>query len=144
MNLSVGKITDKEGLEEAFRIRTKVFVEEQGVSSEDEKDQFDATASHFLAKKDGRPVGTARWRFTDKGIKLERFAVLSEARGNGIGKVLVRAVLDDIGSHPEAHAKIKYLHAQLDAVSLYAHFGFEKVGEMFEECDILHFKMELA
>ena len=29
---------------------------------------------------DGKPVATARWRKTDKGIKLERFAMLKEFR----------------------------------------------------------------
>jgi predicted GNAT family N-acyltransferase len=35
------------------------------------------------------------------------------------------------------------LHAQLDAMSLYSKFGFEKAGEQFEEAGIQHFKMIL-
>jgi len=37
-----------------------------------------------------------------------------------------------------------YLHAQLQAISLYERTGFEKVGEMFEECDIQHYRMVLG
>ncbi|MFC3417186.1 GNAT family N-acetyltransferase [Algoriphagus hitonicola] len=144
MSLLVEKVTGNKGFELAFKIRREVFVDEQGVNPEDEYDEFEEESVHFLASKDGIPVGTARWRFTEYGIKLERFAVLKEARGKGVGEALVSAVLRDIMVHPEAQGKKRYLHAQLQAVPLYAKFGFQKVGDMFEECAILHYKMELA
>jgi len=87
----------------------------------------------------GVPAGAARWRKTDKGYKLERFAVLKEFRGMGVGKELVRAVLADLPKD----APYIYLNAQITAISLYARFGFIKVGEQFEEAGIQHFKMEL-
>lgn len=143
MKPTVEKITDKKALDEAFKIRELVFVIEQNVDSEEEYDEFEPISSHFLAKIEDIPVGTARWRFTENGVKLERFAVLKEARGQGVGKALVSAVLQDVNSNPEAKGKKKYLHSQLSAMPLYSTFGFEKVGEMFKECDIQHFKMEL-
>lgn len=144
MKPTAEKITDKQSLEEAFRIRELVFVIEQQVDPAEEYDEFEETSTHFLAKLEGKPVGTARWRFTKNGVKLERFAVLEEARGKGVGQSLVAAVLQDITASPNSEGKTKYLHAQLTAMPLYAKFGFEKVGEMFEECNIKHFKMELA
>ncbi|WP_111671440.1 GNAT family N-acetyltransferase [Algoriphagus litoralis] len=142
--LTVEKITDKKALDEAFKIRELVFVIEQEVDASKEYDEFESSSTHFLAKLNEMPVGTARWRFTDKGVKMERFAVLSEARGKGVGQALVAAVLSDINGNPMAEGRTKYLHAQLTAMPLYAKFGFEKVGEMFEECNIQHFKMQLA
>lgn len=144
MKPTVEKITDKKAQDEAFKIRELVFVVEQGVNAAMEYDEFEPTSTHFLAKINDKPVGTARWRFTEKGVKMERFAVLAEARGKGVGKALVAAVLEDVNSNPEAIGKIKYLHSQLSAMPLYYKFGFEKVGKMFEECDIQHYKMELA
>jgi predicted GNAT family N-acyltransferase len=144
MSLRVEKITDENSLKKAFQIRETVFVIEQKVDPNDEYDEFENSSSHFLALLDGKPVGAARWRFTKNGIKLERFAVLQEARGKGVGQALVGATLEDISSHPESKGKTKYLHAQLNAIPLYSKFGFQKVGEMFEECNIKHFKMELA
>jgi predicted GNAT family N-acyltransferase len=144
MKPTAEKITDKNSLEQVFKIREKVFVIEQGVNSSDEYDEFEEIATHFLAKLDGKPVGAARWRFTPKGVKLERFAVLAEARGKGVGQALVVAVLKDVNSNPETKGKTKYLHAQLAAMSLYSKFGFQAVGQMFEECTIQHYKMELA
>ncbi|MFN3996894.1 GNAT family N-acetyltransferase [Algoriphagus sp.] len=138
------KITDESSLRQAFQIRRQVFVIEQKVPASEEYDEFEESATHFLAKLDGIPVGTARWRFTKNGVKLERFAVLAEARGKGVGQALVAAVLEDLNSSPETKDKTRYLHSQLTAVPLYSKFGFEKVGDMFEECNIQHYKMELA
>ena len=56
---------------------------------------------------------------------------------------LLNAVVEDIKLNPDAKGKKLYLHAQLDAMPLYAKFGFRQVGDMFEECKIKHFKMEL-
>jgi predicted GNAT family N-acyltransferase len=144
MKPTVEKVTDKLALELVFKIREQVFVKEQQVNADDEYDEFEPNSNHFLAKIDDIPVGTARWRLTDKGVKLERFAVLEEARGNGVGQALVASVLADIDADPMTKGKTKYLHAQLPAVSLYEKFGFQRVGEMFEECNIQHYKMELA
>jgi predicted GNAT family N-acyltransferase len=144
MKPTVEKVTDKLALELVFKIREQVFVKEQQVNADDEYDEFEPNSNHFLAKIDDIPVGTARWRLTDKGVKLERFAVLEEARGNGVGQALVAAVLADIDADPMTKGKTKYLHAQLPAISLYEKFGFQRVGEMFEECNIQHYKMELA
>lgn len=141
--LTVEKITTKEGLQKAFDIRELVFVVEQEVDAAEEYDEFEESSVHFLAVVGGTPVGTARWRFTSNGVKMERFAVLKEARSQGVGQALVAAVLEDIKQHPDAVGKKKYLHAQLHAMPLYAKFGFIAVGDQFEECAILHYKMEL-
>lgn len=144
MSIKVEKITRDDQLKTAFSIREKVFVIEQEVDPAEEYDEFENVSKHFLASLDGKPAGTARWRVTPNGVKLERFAVLGDARGKGVGQALVAGVLKDISENPEAAGKKKYLHAQLAAVPLYSKFGFEKVGDIFEECNILHYKMQLA
>ena len=140
--IEVKKINSSSDMDRAYSIREKVFVEEQQVSKEEEYDEFEDIATHFLATdEDGNACGTARWRFTDKGIKLERFAVLKECRGRGVGSGLVKKVLDDVLQHPDTNNKLIYLHAQLTAVPLYEKFGFRKEGEQFDECGIQHYKM---
>jgi predicted GNAT family N-acyltransferase len=139
------KITDLRDLDAAFNIREKVFVEEQGVPADAEYDEHDRAGStrHYLARYQGQPAGAARWRPTANGVKLERFAVLPEFRNLGVGDALVRQVLADVAAEAPEAAQV-YLHAQLRAVPLYERTGFGKVGELFEECDIQHYKMVLG
>lgn len=141
-------ITSPADLDTAFAIRRRVFVEEQLVDAREEYDEFEVTSTHFLARVDGTPSGTARWRRTANGIKLERFAVLPEHRGQGVGKALVRTVLNDVFNQQPHQPTINpaeqiYLHAQVSAMPLYAGFGFEAVGPMFAEAGIQHYKMVL-
>lgn len=136
-NISVIKISYGDpALEDAFVIRRKVFVEEQKCPAELEY-QNDDVSTHFLATCNGQPCGAARWRKTENGIKLERFAVLPEFRGRGVGAHLVEAVLEDM---PAGSKKI-YLNAQLSAIDFYTQFGFIPVGEEFAEAGIMHRQM---
>jgi predicted GNAT family N-acyltransferase len=134
-NIQVRKVSDPADLEKVFAIRRQVFVVEQNCPPELEW-EFEDESTHFLATVDGIPAGASRWRKTDKGYKLERFAVLEEFRG-GVGKELVQAVLNDLPTD----ATYVYMHAQLPAVTLYEKFGFEKTGPEFEEAGIRHYKM---
>lgn len=134
--LQIIKISNQEELEDAFAIRKTVFVEEQGCPPELEWENEDVS-THFLALMDNQPCGACRWRKTDHGYKLERFAVLKEFRGKRIGQALVAAALDDL----PADAGYIYLNAQLDAVALYSRFGFVVEGPQFEEAGIRHVKM---
>lgn len=136
-------ISSPDDLDAAFAIRRAVFVEEQQVSAREEYDEHEPSSRHFLARADGVPCGTARWRQTSNGIKMERFAVLKEYRGQGVGKALVRAVLNDVFSQQPQPIERIYLHAQVSAMPLYAGFGFVPVGPMFEEAGIQHYKMVL-
>lgn len=139
--ITVHQIDTPDELKAAFAIREKVFVEEQNVPREAEYDQYEDSARHFLALADGTPCGAARWRKTDKGVKLERFAVLAPFRNQAVGSHLLKAVIADARAvYPNEPL---YLHAQVPAMSLYSRQGFEKVGDMFTECDIEHYKMEL-
>ncbi len=141
MKIEVQKVAPDQPLFETVRqIRNTVFVIEQQVPEEEEFDEFEASSAHFLALVDDHPVGASRWRETSEGFKLQRFAVLKEQRKKGVGSALVRAVLEDL---PNPTVKPVYLHAQVEAMPLYLKFGFQKVGEPFQECDIWHYKMVL-
>src|SRR5947209_5953655 len=107
LNVISFSFLDKHYCDLAFEIRRKVFEEEQKVSREEEFDGYDELSRHYLVFQDKIPVGTARWRKTDKGIKLERFAVLKEHRNSGTGGAVLQAVLNDVTPLME---KI-YLHA---------------------------------
>jgi predicted GNAT family N-acyltransferase len=135
-DIQVKKISNEQDLQKAFAIRRIVFVGEQNCPPELEYEN-EHVSTHFLATINNAPVAACRWRKTDAGYKLERFAVLKEFRGKGVGQALVAAVLADL---PQDATYI-YLNAQLDARALYSKFGFVAEGSQFEEAGIQHFKM---
>lgn len=129
---------DKAAREKAFAIRTRVFVEEQHVDPDLEYDMYEIVSQHYLVHiPGGEAIGTARWRETEKGIKLERFAILPEYRNRKIGSQLLKKILQDT---VPLKKKI-YLYAQLHAVPFYERHGFEASGKPFVEAGIQHYYM---
>lgn len=120
----------------ARAIRHEVFVDEQNVPEELEYEN-DEEAVNYLLYDAGLPKGTARWRETTDGIKLERFAVFASQRGKGYGTLLLEKILQDV----LPLGKRIYLHAQISALSYYLKAGFETEGHSFNEAGIEHYRM---
>ncbi|MEA2042333.1 MAG: GNAT family N-acetyltransferase [Bacteroidota bacterium] len=129
---------EKELINKAYKIRQTVFVKEQNVDKRIEYDGLDEKATHYLVTVDNIPVATARWRETQKGIKLERFAVLKSYRKKSLAGLLLNFILDEL----KPSGKNIYLHAQAQVERFYAGHGFKKSGEPFYEADIKHYFME--
>lgn len=138
MSLIINKITSETDLQDAFAVRYEVFVQEQGVPEDLELDEFEHSSIHYLARWQGDAAGTCRWRYTEKGIKLERFAVRQPLRGRGVAAALLQQALADVET-----PSVIYLHAQITAVGFYEKYGFVKKGEPFDEAGILHYVMHL-
>lgn len=118
-----------------MEIRRKVFIEEQGVPEAEELDDLDAHCLLWIARISGRPVGTARVRTLAGDAKVERVAVLSEARRCGVGRALMAAVEDwALSRGLDAVA----LNAQESAIPFYRSLGYAISGEPFEEAGIPH------
>ena len=131
------RFKDENLMKEAHRIRYEVFVIGQNCPEELEW-EFEEESTHFLLIENDIPLASARHRKTEKGYKLERFAVLSQARGKGYGMLILKAILEDIKESNE----LKYMHAQEQVITFYEKVGFEKSGNIFEEAGIMHYKME--
>ena len=138
MSLEIIRFTFNETsfISKAFEIRRVVFVIEQECPPELEYEN-EEICQHYLAYNKHQPIATARWRETEHGIKLERFAVLKEYRNQGIGLTMVNRLLDDV----KPLNKTIYLHAQVAAMPLYVKAGFISTGPQFEEAGIQHYKM---
>ncbi len=120
-------------------IRQQVFEVEQGVDSALEFDGLDHTAQHLVAYLDNQPVGTARMRELSKHIaKVERLAVLSCSRRQGIGIKLMKKALEVL---VQSNKQAVIVHAQEYVKRLYLKLGFEPVGDPFQEAGIAHVKM---
>jgi predicted GNAT family N-acyltransferase len=120
-------------------LRTRVFVEEQGVPAEIEQDAHDATAVHALAEDDdGRVVATGRLLVRDGRAVIGRMAVDAAARGCGYGA----AVLAELHRQAVALGLTEVeLHAQLSARRFYERAGYTAVGGVYEEAGIAHVTM---
>jgi predicted GNAT family N-acyltransferase len=126
----------------AQAVRTAVFVQEQGIAPEDEWDADDATALHaVLFGINGQPLGNARLLQPCTNIaKVGRMAVLPHVRGQGYGGRLLHVLVREARRRGN---KEVHLNAQLSAEKFYAAFGFQAVGEPFDEVNIAHVKMHL-
>jgi|TARA_B110000259_G_scaffold77800_1_gene91205 predicted GNAT family N-acyltransferase len=128
-------------LYKSYEIRQRVFVNEQGVPEAIVHEDAERSAHYFVAiDEEGNALGTARWRKTAQGVKLERFAVLPAHRNKGLGADLLRSILVDIKSKFGSGVLV-YLNAQLEAITLYTDQGFLPVGQTFIEADITHQRM---
>lgn len=120
-------------------IRRLVFQIEQEVASELDFDGQDEISEQIIAYLDNQPVGTARIRYLDnRTAKIERLAVLSIARGQGIGKRVMETALEVVA---KKDIKEVLIHAQEYIKGLHQQLGFEQEGERFEEAGISHVKM---
>ena len=136
MGINIKFVDNEEELGICLSIRKRVFIEEQKIPEDIEMDDASVNAVSIYATMNKEYVGTARYRETESGIKLERFAVLSEYRNLGIGRNLVQFMIDSLGKNNNI-----YLHAQEAVVDFYLLLGFEKVEDIFYEAGIPHWKM---
>ncbi len=120
-------------------VREAVFVIEQSVSLELERDDFDPIAFHVLAQEEnsGVPIGTGR--LLPDG-HIGRMCVLKQWRRQGVGSSLLTFLLEE--ARHRGHREVR-LNAQEHAIAFYAGFQFQPEGELFEEAGIMHRSMYL-
>ncbi|WP_254920378.1 GNAT family N-acetyltransferase [Blastococcus mobilis] len=125
---------------EVAALRTRVFVEEQGVPPEIEQDAADATAVHALSRDaGGRVVATGRLLLREDGrASIGRMAADASVRGRGHGA----AVLAELHRQAVLRGVTEVeLHAQVTARGFYERVGYTAVGEEYLEAGIPHVTM---
>lgn len=141
MSLRVAlKVALTDDLATCLALREQVFVREQGVSPDRERDGLDEGALHLLARLDGRAVGCARLLVSGDTGKIQRVCVLADARGHGVGEALVRASLDCLGGLPGLVTA--RLGAQAHALGFYERLGFAAFGPVYDDAGIAHRDMQ--
>jgi predicted GNAT family N-acyltransferase len=132
--------------DDALNVRHDVFVIEQGVPAELERDEQDGLAEHFIAYAEGHPVGAGRLVVESPGFEgidaglgavahLGRLAVRPEARGSGLGVALVRAIE---ARAVERGLRVLTLAAQTYAIPFYERLGYTAEGPEFDDAGIAH------
>ena len=134
MNIKV--VENQKELEDAFSIRKTVFVVEQNVPLEEEIDQFEEEATHFVMYGDtANPIAVGRFRVVDGYGKVERICVLKEARKTGAGRLMMNAI--ETYAREQGLHKLK-LNAQTHAIPFYDRLGYSIVSEEFLDAGIPH------
>ncbi len=127
-----------DALDRCHAVRAVVFIEEQGVPAEIERDGRDDACRHALATEGGVDVGVARLRPYDGRAKVERVAVLRPWRGLGVGEALMASV--EAMARDDGHAEV-VLNAQLQVVPFYLRLGYTPTSDVFTEAGIPHRSM---
>jgi predicted GNAT family N-acyltransferase len=139
--ITVRPTRDQSEVAAALALREDVFVGEQGVSLDEERDGRDADALHLVVLDDGAVVGTCRLLFEGTTVKLGRMAVARTRRGLG----LARALLTEAEAQARARrARRILLAAQLNAQALYDRAGYGAYGDVFLDAGIEHVMMAKA
>ena len=138
-NIEIKKVPWENHKYEISAIRRAVFIEEQGVTEQEEWDGLDENADtlHLLAYLNGKPRGTARVLANGQ---LGRFSVLMPFRHYGLGAKLIQEAINHALMH---NIQSLFLYAQLHVIQLYEKFGFQTVGKPFLDAGITHKKMVL-
>jgi ElaA protein len=125
-------------LYELLRFRQRIFVVEQRCPYPD-LDGLDQNAWHLLARAEGALAGCIR--LIPRPLRIGRVAVAAPFRRRGLGQSLMEEALSRCREHYPGLPVV--LTAQTYLVSFYRSFGFEPVGEPFEDFGLTHVDMEL-
>lgn len=137
--MNVIEATTIDAKQDAFSVRDRVFIEEQGVDPEIEHDQYDEHAIHFVGYLNGQAVAAARVRLVDGAGKIQRVAILKDHRQQGYGKQLMLAIESMLAGRKVSRL---YLNAQIHAIHFYQAIGYVICSEPFYEAGIEHVTME--
>ncbi|MBD0864403.1 MAG: GNAT family N-acetyltransferase [Rhodobacteraceae bacterium] len=130
------ELTVTNDLDRCLCLRYEVFVIEQGVPIDRERDEMDATAIHILATTTDRDLGTARIFVSGETARIGRVCVVADARGTGLGTSLIRKALDIAGDMPGLR-QVR-LGAQTHALAFYEKLGFVAEGPIYDDAGIPH------
>ncbi|MGK7378600.1 GNAT family N-acetyltransferase [Planococcus sp. 1R117A] len=126
--------------EQAYDVRRKVFVEEQGIPLHIELDEFDDSAVHFVAYELEQPIAAARIRELEMGIgKIERVCVLPEYRGQHVGLLM----MNEMEQYAQKAGLFTLkLNAQSYAVPFYEKLDYSVNSPEFLDAGVPHRAME--
>lgn len=137
--MNVTLVNSEKQLKDAYAVRVRVFVDEQKVPPDEEIDQHEESATHFVVYDQDQPIGAGRLRELDGFGKVERICIDSDYRKKGIGKLLMDAI--ETEGIKRGYTKFK-LNAQIQAVPFYSKLGYEICSGEFLDAGIPHVTMK--
>jgi len=140
--MDVRVVNEPAEISECLRLRAEVFIGEQNVTEEEERDGLDDECVHFLAVNGGKAVGAARLNYLNDGYaKIQRVCVIKAERGTGAGAKIMEAIIEKV--REDSLRPIIHLGAQTHALAFYEKLGFTAFGDEYMDAGIPHFDMKL-
>lgn len=142
-------VTEPDDLRAALGLRFEVFVAEQGVSLEGERDALDddPDTMHFLAiegddaSPGASPVGVGRLLppGPDGHPHIGRVAIARNRRRFGVGRALMEAIEEAaLARYGDGGTVTVALSAQVQAIPFYEAIGYVVAGEAYLDEGIWH------
>jgi len=126
---------------QAFRIRKKVFVDEQGLFDTSDVDENDANCIHLVAKKENRIIGTVRVYRDPVGQNQwigGRLAVEKDCRVTWAGPYLVREAMKRV---KKKGCEVFSAHIQEKNIPFFLKLGWKPIGSVQDHFGRPHQKM---
>ncbi len=126
--------------DDIIKIRTSVFVDEQGFK--DEFDEVDSNCTHIVLYDSKKPIATCRYFKEGENYHIGRVAIIKEYRGQGLGNYIMQIAETEIKN--EGGQKIE-VSAQVRVSEFYKKLGYKKVGNVYfdEYCEHIRMVKEL-
>ena len=125
-------------LYEILKLRSQVFVIEQGINCLD-MDDVDKVATHFYLLDNGEMVAYLRAFDNGSGVaKIGR--VLATTRGQGLGKKVVSFAVEQL---KKDGFSCVFVSSQKHAQGFYGKLGFVATSDDYVEEGVLHVAMEM-
>lgn len=124
--------------EDAKKIRTEVFIQEQGF--QEEFDEKDSKSVHVTIYVDNEIVGCARMFYDEDKtiIHLGRIALRKKFRNQGLGRYLMECC----EKYYEGTSVTSFtLGAQCRKQGFYEKLGYQPIGEIFDDEGVPHIQM---
>lgn len=133
-------VETEEELKEAYSIRYEIFVKEQKLFLDSDRDKYDAQAVHIIALRRDKVIGTVRVYEKGKDVWFgSRLAVLEPYRGR-VGKVLIEKAIETVKVRK---AKRFMAYVQLSNVPFFRRHRWRSVGEVIDYQGAPHQLMEV-
>jgi len=123
--------------DDIIKIRTSVFIEEQGFK--DEFDEIDKTCFHIVLYDGEIPVATCRYFEDNKSFHIGRVAIIKEYRGKHLGSKIMQIAEKEIKL---LNANQIEVSAQVRVKDFYKKLGYKEVGEIYLDEFCEHIRME--
>ena len=122
--------------EDIIKIRTDVFVDEQGFKNE--FDERDKTCSHIVLYDKNKPIATCRYFLENDNYHIGRVAIIKEYRGQHLGSKIMQITEEEI---KKDGGKIIEVSAQVRVSEFYKKLGYKNIGNIYldEYCE--HIRM---